>query len=57
MAKEAPRPQTEADDSALGTTLSETLDAVFELNYGKGPVRARSAYITQTTRFSNRGRR
>ena len=45
MAKEAPRPQTEADDSALGTTLSETLVAVFELNYGKGPVRARSAYI------------
>jgi hypothetical protein len=51
MAKEAPRPQTEADDSALGTTLSETLDAVFELNYGKGPVRARSAYITPTTRL------
>jgi hypothetical protein len=51
MAEEAPRPQTEADDSALGTTLSEPLVAVFELNDGKGPVRARSAYITQTTRF------
>jgi hypothetical protein len=51
MAEEAPRPQAEADDSALGTTLSETRVAVFELNYGNGPVRARAAYITQTTRF------
>lgn len=45
MAEEAPRPQTEADDSALGTTLSEisrTLVAIFKRNYGKGPVRARS---------------
>jgi|HubBroStandDraft_3_1064219.scaffolds.fasta_scaffold22602_3 uncharacterized protein YbcI len=45
MAQEAPRPQTEADNSALGTTLSEisrTLVTIFKRNYGKGPVRARS---------------
>ncbi len=45
MAEEAPRPQTEADNSALGAILSEisrTLVAIFKRNYGKGPVRARS---------------
>ena len=45
MAHEAPRPQTEADHTALGSTLAEisrTIVAVFKRNYGKGPVRARS---------------
>lgn len=45
MSDEAPRPQTEAENSALGATLSElsrTLVTIFKRNYGKGPVRARS---------------
>ncbi len=50
MAEEAPDHKSKPNDSALGTTLSETLVTVFEPDYGKGPVRARSTYITQTTR-------
>jgi uncharacterized protein YbcI len=45
MASETPRPQAEADTTALGATLAEvsrTLVAIFKRNYGKGPVRARS---------------
>jgi uncharacterized protein YbcI len=45
MAQDAPRPQINADSTALGATLSEisrTLVAIFKRNYGKGPVRARS---------------
>lgn len=45
MAEEAPRPQTEADDSTLGTTLSEisrALVAIFKRQLWQGPRRARS---------------
>ncbi|HEY1833228.1 MAG TPA: Na-translocating system protein MpsC family protein [Solirubrobacteraceae bacterium] len=45
MAQEAPRPQTDVDNAALGAVLAEisrSLVAVFKRNYGKGPVRARS---------------